>query len=112
MGGHATHDEADARSMLPAALYRYWGERDPIGTYETWLVGSRIDLGAGLAALGLPDGELPADGSERNRAALERIAASVQAEVEAAAEEALQSRAHAMPDGHDVGADLFAEPEA
>ena len=37
MGGHATHDEQDARRMIPAETYAYWGARDPIGLYEEQL---------------------------------------------------------------------------
>ena len=34
LGGHATHDEAEARSMFPSQLFDEWGRRDPIGLYE------------------------------------------------------------------------------
>jgi pyruvate dehydrogenase E1 component alpha subunit/2-oxoisovalerate dehydrogenase E1 component alpha subunit len=37
MGGHATHDEREARATLPAELYATWGRRDPIGLYEEYL---------------------------------------------------------------------------
>src|SRR5262245_28030194 len=37
MGGHATHDEAEAREMFPPDVFEYWGKRDPIGTFETYL---------------------------------------------------------------------------
>jgi len=109
MGGHATHDEAEARQMLPAALFQYWGERDPIGMYETHLVQSDVPLEEGLAELGLGGDGLPEARRERNRIVLERVAESAQAEIEAAAARALESRARAMPDGSDVDADLFAE---
>src|SRR5690606_41813721 len=33
MGGHATHDEAEARRTFAPELFRYWGARDPIGLY-------------------------------------------------------------------------------
>jgi TPP-dependent pyruvate/acetoin dehydrogenase alpha subunit len=112
MGGHATHDEAEARRNLPPALFQYWGERDPLGTYEEWLVRSSLPLAAGLPVLGLQDGDLPDDGAARNRAVLDRLGEAAQAEVEAAAEEALRSRAHHMPDGSDVDADTYAEPSA
>ncbi|MEP6571474.1 MAG: thiamine pyrophosphate-dependent enzyme [Gemmatimonadota bacterium] len=42
MGGHATHDEREARSTFPADLFAYWGQRDPIGLYEEFLKGSGI----------------------------------------------------------------------
>ena len=37
MGGHATHDEREAREMFPDAVFQYWGKRDPIGMYESYL---------------------------------------------------------------------------
>jgi TPP-dependent pyruvate/acetoin dehydrogenase alpha subunit len=37
MGGHATHDEREARETLPAELFATWGKRDPIGLYEEYL---------------------------------------------------------------------------
>jgi TPP-dependent pyruvate/acetoin dehydrogenase alpha subunit len=109
MGGHATHDEAEARTNLPAALFQYWGDRDPIGTYETWLVGSGLALEEGLASQGLQAGDLPAERAARNQAVLDLIGAAAQAEVEAGAAEALESRARHMPDGSDVLADVFAD---
>lgn len=38
MGGHATHDEAEARQLFPPEVFAHWGARDPIGMYETWLI--------------------------------------------------------------------------
>ena len=74
MGGHATHDEQDARRMVPEKLYDYWGKRDPIGLYEEYLKGD----GAAVAEL-------------------ETIEAQVTGEVDRAAEEALASKASNMP---------------
>jgi TPP-dependent pyruvate/acetoin dehydrogenase alpha subunit len=74
MGGHATHDEREARDTFPAELFQRWGRRDPIGLYEEWLVEQGI-------------------GRDR----LERIEERVAAEVDAAAEEALASREDGMP---------------
>jgi TPP-dependent pyruvate/acetoin dehydrogenase alpha subunit len=37
MGGHATHDEREARETFPAELFTSWGKRDPIGLYEEYL---------------------------------------------------------------------------
>ena len=79
MGGHATHDEAEARKTLPAELFDHWGKRDPIGVYEDWL---RRE--AGIA-----------------QSALEEIEAEVTAEIEAAEKRALASRESAVPrSGH------------
>src|SRR5262249_22990234 len=38
MAGHATHDEQEARQVLPAELFASWGRRDPIGSYEEHLI--------------------------------------------------------------------------
>lgn len=75
MGGHATHDEAEARDTFPASLFEQWGRRDPIGTYEEHLI---------------------ARGIARER--LEAIEAEVVAEVDDAAERALAFRDARMPD--------------
>jgi pyruvate dehydrogenase E1 component alpha subunit len=37
MGGHATHDEAEARALFAREVFEYWGRRDPIGMYEEYL---------------------------------------------------------------------------
>ena len=70
MGGHATHDEAEARSLFPQAVFDHWGKRDPIGMYETWLTETR---GVGSKAL-------------------DSIEQRVTREVETAAESALAGR--------------------
>ncbi len=88
MGGHATHDVREARETFPDELFERWGRRDPVGLYETWLVRSGIDLG----------GDAKGSLEERNGAKLEAIEEEVRAEVDAAAEEALESRRHRMPE--------------
>src|SRR6266700_1212809 len=37
MGGHATHDEREARELFAPDVFEYWGKRDPIGMYESHL---------------------------------------------------------------------------
>lgn len=37
MGGHATHDEREARETFSAELFSTWGKRDPVGLYEEYL---------------------------------------------------------------------------
>jgi TPP-dependent pyruvate/acetoin dehydrogenase alpha subunit len=74
MGGHATHDEQEARVVLPPELFAAWGKRDPIGLYEEHLKGE------GVAA------------SE-----LQVVEDEVTAEVDRAGEEALASRESKMP---------------
>ena len=85
MGGHATHDEREARRLFDADTFLRWGRLDPVGMYEAWLEGE------GLA-----------------RAALESIEAEVTAEVDAAAQEALQSRDAAMPRGETAETGVYA----
>jgi TPP-dependent pyruvate/acetoin dehydrogenase alpha subunit len=74
MGGHATHDEREARVVISSETYEYWGRRDPIGLYEEH-----------LKCEGMTGGELA------------EIEVEITAEVERAAEEALESRARRMP---------------
>jgi pyruvate dehydrogenase E1 component alpha subunit/2-oxoisovalerate dehydrogenase E1 component alpha subunit len=75
MGGHATHDEREARETFPAKLFAEWGKRDPIGLYEEYL------KEAGWTA-----------------AQLTEVEAQVVAAVERAEQEALASRER-MPAG-------------
>jgi TPP-dependent pyruvate/acetoin dehydrogenase alpha subunit len=76
MGGHATHDEREARQTFDAEWFARWGRRDPVGLYEAWL-----------------------DEEGIGRSRLERIEEEVGREVDAAAEQALQGRDGRMPDG-------------
>jgi len=69
MGGHATHDEREARETFPPELFEAWGRRDPIGLYE-----------AHLAVRGV--------GTER----LAQVEEEVTVEMQQAADEALASR--------------------
>jgi TPP-dependent pyruvate/acetoin dehydrogenase alpha subunit len=69
MGGHATHDEREARDTFPADLFEHWGRRDPIGLYEEYLV---------------------TRGISRDR--LAEVEAAVEEEIERAAADALSSR--------------------
>jgi TPP-dependent pyruvate/acetoin dehydrogenase alpha subunit len=85
MGGHATHDEREARSLFPPDVFAYWGKRDPVGMFEAWL---------------------EEEGIARER--LEAIEAEVSAEVDAAAEEALRSRDAAMPAGETAELGVYA----
>ena len=85
MGGHATHDEREARDTLPAALFAEWGKRDPIGMYEEHLKG---------------------DGTPAKR--LEEIEALVTGEVERAVEAAVRSR-EKMPPGESALEGVYAK---
>jgi len=85
MGGHATHDEAEARHTFSPSLFSSWGRRDPVGLYEEYLC----------------DAGVPRD-------RLEDIAADAAAEVERGEAEALESRAQHMPDGASALAGVYA----
>ena len=74
MGGHATHDEREARETFPAELFEHWGRRDPVGLFEAYLVGR------GTA-----------------EEALQSVEAEVTEEMDAAADEALRSRDRIPP---------------
>ncbi|MBI4419303.1 MAG: thiamine pyrophosphate-dependent dehydrogenase E1 component subunit alpha [Gemmatimonadetes bacterium] len=84
MGGHATHDEREARATLPAELFRTWGQRDPIGLYEEYLKEEGWSV-AELAA----------------------VEAATTMEVERGAEEALSSRER-MPAGESALTGVYA----
>lgn len=75
MGGHATHDEREARDTFPAEVFARWGRRDPVGLYEEHLKAQ------GMSVQDLED-----------------VEAEVTAEIEEAEREALASRNH-MPAG-------------
>lgn len=86
MGGHATHDEREARETFPPELFEHWGKRDPIGLYEEHLV---------------------ARGIARER--LETVEIEVEAEVEAAMAEAITSRERPSPPRAAVASGVFFE---
>ena len=69
MGGHATHDEREARDTFAPELFEHWGRRDPVGLFEAY-----------LADEGVPAAEIEAAEEEARRA------------VEAAAKQAMASR--------------------
>lgn len=102
MGGHATHDEREAREMFSPEVFAAWGQRDPLGCYEEWLVQAPINLTTGVRAE-------PGEAAEANRAALAESEARVNAEIEAATEEALASQAHSMPKPEDAVDGVYGE---
>lgn len=92
MGGHATHDEAEARDLFPAETFAWWGKRDPIGMYETWLVEETAVTGV-------------------DRQLLESIEQDVTREVEQAASAALESRKLTQATGQDVLRGIYADDQ-
>lgn len=120
MGGHATHDEAEARQLFSQETFAFWGRRDPVGTYEAWLVESGPPLAPSLGdkslahAMGLdPDaaawrtrggagnstvgGARSAETARENERIMEAVEQHVIHEVDAAAQDALRSRETAQP---------------
>ncbi len=85
MGGHATHDEREARETFPADWFEAWGRRDPIGLYEEHLKAQ------GIAA-----------------AALQDVESRVEEEVARAEAEALRSRDERVPDPASVERGVYA----
>ena len=106
MGGHATHDEREARATFDAKLFSHWGKRDPIGIYETYLIESTVDLESGRRAKHI-------DGlRERNAEMLRSVESRVTKEVEQAANEALESAHTNMPIGESAADGVYAEAKA
>ena len=87
MGGHATHDENEARRIFPPRVFEYWGKRDPVGLYEVY-----------LERHGIP------------RRTLEETEQRVIEEIGAAEKQALQSRNGNMPDPATVTQGVYAAP--
>jgi TPP-dependent pyruvate/acetoin dehydrogenase alpha subunit len=106
MGGHATHDEREARATFDATLFSHWGKRDPIGVYETYLIEGTIDLESGRRAK-------QNDGlRKRNAEVLRDVESRVTKEVEQAANEALKSAHTNMPRGESAAEGAYAEVKA
>ena len=88
LGGHATHDEREARATLPAELFERWGRLDPIGLYEEYLKEEGV-----------------------SSAKLEEVEHEVGEQVERGAEEALASREQ-MPAGPTALLQVYANGRA
>lgn len=91
MGGHATHDEREARSTFAAELFDFWGKRDPIGLFESYLIEGSLDLESNERQ------EINDGLREKNRAILLQIENQVTQEIEQAEAEALRSAKSKMP---------------
>ena len=78
MGGHATHDEREARATFPAEWFARWGQRDPIGLFEEYLKGK---------------------GEGGKGKDLAEIEGKIVAEIEIAEREALASKEQSVPPG-------------
>ncbi|HEU4391572.1 MAG TPA: thiamine pyrophosphate-dependent dehydrogenase E1 component subunit alpha [Blastocatellia bacterium] len=101
MGGHATHDEREARETFPAELFAQWGKRDPIGLFEHYLVGGLVDLETGKRL------KRPGAFRKKNAGVLERIEQRVIAEIDQAAEEALLSARTRQPQPESASENVY-----
>src|SRR5262249_17602203 len=88
MGGHATHDEKEAREILSPEIFEHWGKRDPIGMYEAYL--ERHDV---------------------PRSLLEETETRVIEEIAVAEQEALESREKNMPEPSVLTQGVYAKPD-
>jgi 2-oxoisovalerate dehydrogenase E1 component len=106
MGGHATHDEREARATFDAQLFEHWGRRDPIGLFENYLIESPLDLETGRVV------KRTSVIRELNGDILRRVELRVIKEVEQAAEEALLSSRTKMPRPESAAENVYAEVES
>jgi TPP-dependent pyruvate/acetoin dehydrogenase alpha subunit len=88
MGGHATHDEKEARELFASEVFEYWGKRDPIGMFESYL--TRHGL---------------------TQSALEDVEGRVIDEMQAAETAALESRDHNVPRPDDLTSGVYADSD-
>lgn len=103
MGGHATHDEREARATFDASLFSYWGKRDPIGNYETFLIEGTLDLESGRR-MKRSDAL-----RERNAAVLRRLEQQAIDEIDQATVQALESARSNMPRAESAAEGVYAE---
>jgi TPP-dependent pyruvate/acetoin dehydrogenase alpha subunit len=89
MGGHATHDEKEAREMFKPNVFEYWGNRDPIGMYECYL-----------------------ESHGTSKSALEAVERDVLDEIEQAERAALISRESSVPKPETAMENVYAETRA
>jgi TPP-dependent pyruvate/acetoin dehydrogenase alpha subunit len=102
MGGHATHDEREARETFDAGLFEHYGKRDPIGLFESFLIEGTLDLASGQRLQGAENLR------QSNREILAQAEARVISEVEQAADEALLSARQRQPLPESAGEGVYA----
>ncbi|HET9531912.1 MAG TPA: thiamine pyrophosphate-dependent enzyme, partial [Blastocatellia bacterium] len=103
MGGHATHDEREARATFASELFQYWGKRDPIGLFEVYLSETDLDLETGERV------QSSDSLKNHNIDLLSRVEAKVTAEVDGAAQEALASLRDRMPRPESAAEGVYAD---
>lgn len=93
MGGHATHDEREARAVMSRELFQVWGRRDPVGMYEEYLA----HIGRPLSSATDQSADPGIDAGEWNRSVMQEIEKQTLQEVDEAEREALRSRDTSVP---------------
>lgn len=106
MGGHATHDEREARATFDAQLFEHWGKRDPIGLFEHYLIEGALDLETGRRM------KQTAVIRELNAETLRRVEERVIKEIERASEEALESMRTKMPRPDSAAEGVYADAQS
>jgi TPP-dependent pyruvate/acetoin dehydrogenase alpha subunit len=106
MGGHATHDEREARATFDKTLFEYWGKRDPIGQYETYLIEGTMDLESGRRV------KRSNALRERNADSLKRVESQIIEEIDRAADDALASSRNNMPEPRSAADGVYSSVEA
>jgi TPP-dependent pyruvate/acetoin dehydrogenase alpha subunit len=105
MGGHATHDEREARATFDAQLFEQWGKRDPIGLFENYLIEGGFDLASGKRAR-------RTDALRgRNAQTLTDVERRVLSEIEQAEKDALESRAERLPQPESAATGVYADSD-
>lgn len=106
MGGHATHDEREARETFDAQLFERWGKRDPIGLFENYLIEGALDLETGRRLK--PTAVI----RELNAEILRRSEDRVIKEIERASEEALGSLRTKLPRAESASEGVYADAQS
>jgi TPP-dependent pyruvate/acetoin dehydrogenase alpha subunit len=106
MGGHATHDEREARETFDAKLFEHYGKRDPIALFENYLIEGTLDLASGRRL------RRTENMRQRNTEILAEAEARITKEVEQAAEDALLSARQRQPVPESAGEGVYAEGTA
>src|ERR1041384_2702704 len=102
MGGHATHDEREGRATFDANLFSYWGKRDPVGMYETFLIDGALDLESERKV------KRNDTSRERNANVLSVLEQRVIDEVDQAADQALEGSRSNMPRAESAAERVYA----
>lgn len=85
MGGHATHDEREARQTFSDRRFQEWGRRDPVGLFEAYLADEGVPAPA-LAEVEEAAVRAVSEAAERALASRERLPAPERALYEGVSE--------------------------